>query len=79
MLTKNGINSPKDYITNDDKPWPWKFLYLSTHEKMKSKMGLWVHLGKIYNIIYIKCCLNKKLKDLTKHPEEVGVNLYPGI
>ena len=47
MLTKNGINSPKGYITNDDKPWPWKFHYLSTHEKMKSKMGLWVHLGKI--------------------------------
>ena len=33
MLTKNGINSPKGYTSNDDKPWAWKFHHICLPRK----------------------------------------------
>ena len=36
MLTKNGINSPKGYATNDDKPWAWKSHYLCHPQKAEN-------------------------------------------
>ena len=56
--------------------------HLATHEKIKNEKGIMGSPGEnmihyIYDI-YIYC-LNKKLKDLTKRPEEVGIYLEPGI
>ena len=53
MLTKNCINSPKGYTTNDDNPGLGNLIIFATHEKMKTKMRLWGHLGKhIIHYIY---------------------------
>ena len=52
MLTKNGINSPKGYTTNDAKNWAWKSHNLASHEKMKSKRDYGVTWGK-HNTLYI--------------------------
>ena len=81
MLTKNGTNSPKGYTTNDNKPWAWKSHYLATHENMKTNYGIMGSPGETRNTLYISntVLIKLKVKDFTKHPEEVGVYLDPGI
>ena len=55
-------------------------IIFATHEKMKTRNEIMGSPGSTHNTLYIlnAVLIKSMLKDLTKHPEEVGVYLDPG-